>query len=317
MDDESLNLGVHVLITGGSGLVGRYLTSLLLGEGYKVSHLSRKQDQFGRVRVYRWDPSRGLLNPEILNRVDYIIHLAGANLGEKKWSETRKAEILDSRIGSAQLLHRVVTENGFPLKAFISASGINYYGCVTTDKIYREEDPPGNDFPGEVCRLWEEAADRFKSNGIRTVKIRSGVVLEIHGSAFSRLRLPAKFGVFPTLGKGNQYLSWIHIKGLCGIYLNAIRDSEIEGAYNAASPHYTKQRDFMKILSRVLNRAYFHPGVPEFILRGLYGEMSSVILDGSRVSSQKIINTGYRFEFDNLYNALSDIIYLRSAFRQS
>jgi uncharacterized protein (TIGR01777 family) len=313
MDDNISKNRVHVLITGGSGLIGRYLTSLLLENGYKVSHLSRNQDQFGRVRVFRWDPGKGILDPMVLEGVNYIIHLTGVKIGGKRWTEERRKVITGSRIDSARLLYKVISENNIPLKAFITASGINYYGTVTSDRIFMEDDQPGNDFLGNVCRLWEEAADTFRKEGIRTVKIRTGIVLEKDEGVLPRLFHPAKYGLFVIPGKGDQYIPWIHIKDLCHIYLKAIQDSSIEGVYNAVSPQHTAIRDFMRTMAEVMNQSYFHPRVPGIFLKILYGEMSSLIMEGSRISSSKIINAGYRFEFDNLHDALSDIIFRRFA----
>jgi uncharacterized protein (TIGR01777 family) len=313
MENQYPKHRMHVLITGGSGLIGRHLTSLLLGEGYNVSHLSRRQDQFGKVRVFRWDPAKGILDPGVMDGVDYIIHLAGANIGSKRWSEERKEEIIRSRIDSAHLLHKVVSENSVPLKAFITASGINYYGTVTTDRIFTEEDQPGDDFLSDVCRLWEEAAELFRKEGTRSVKIRTGVVLDKEDGALLKLLLPAKYGLFTIPGKGDQYMPWIHIKDLCGIYLKAIRDPAIAGAYNAVSPQHITTLDFMGTMAEVMNRSFFHPRVPGIALKILYGEMSSLVREGTRISSQKIKNAGYRYEFDNLHDALDDIISHRSA----
>ena len=178
MTGTSSNIKSRVLITGGSGLVGRHLTSMLLAEGYSVAHLSRSQGQFGRVRVYRWDPEQGILDPMALDGVNYIIHLAGANIGEKRWSEKRRKEIVSSRVDSALLLHRIAIENNIMLRAFISASAVGYYGSATTEKIYTEQDQPASDFLASTCRQWEGAADTFEKSGTRTVKIRSAMVLE-------------------------------------------------------------------------------------------------------------------------------------------
>jgi uncharacterized protein len=286
-----------VLITGGSGLVGRYLTSLLLAEGYIVSHLSRTSNHFGRVRVFRWDPGKKIIDPVIFEGVDYIIHLAGANIGEKWWTGNRKEEIINSRVESAKLLHKSVSDTGKTLKAFISASAIGYYGSTTTERIFVEEDPAADDFLGTTCRLWEEAADLFKESGIRTVKIRTGVVLEKSDSALKKLLIPARFGVFPRLGNGKQYMPWIHIADLCGIYLKAINDEKMEGAYNAVSPQHIIQSEFMRTLAIVINKTLFHPPIPAILLRTALGEMSDVVLKGSRVSAEKILNAGYEFHF--------------------
>lgn len=298
-----------VLITGGSGLVGRYLTSLLLTEGYKVSHLSRNSNTFGKVRVFRWDPEKKIIDPVIFEGIDYLIHLSGANIGEKRWTKKRKEEIVISRVKSASLLHKTVVDNGIRLKAFISASAIGYYGLVTSDKIFKEEDPPGTDFLGTTCSRWEEAADLFGQEGIRTVKIRAAVVLEKNDAALSKLMLPAKYGFVIRTGTGRQYMPWIHIVDLCNIYLKAIQDMKMNGIYNAVSPEHVNHNDFLKILAKVMNKPVFLPRVPAFILKAILGEMSDVILKGSRISSEKITASGYEFIHPALEKALTDIIY--------
>ena len=297
-----------IMITGGSGLVGRYLTSLLLSEGYKVSHLSRKQDQFGRVRVFRWDPGKQIIDPEAFAGIDYIIHLAGANIGEKRWTEKRKEEIRKSRVDAAHLIYKVIKENRIPLKAFISASAVGFYGSVTSETIFTENDLPAEDFLGTICREWEEAACRFEEKGIREVRIRTAVVLEKNDSALSRLLIPARARIFPILGNGRQYMPWIHTEDLCRIYLKAIQDDNMTGAYNAASPDGTTHFRFMKTLARVMNRSGLFLPVPAFILRAILGEMSSVVLKGTRVSSEKIIKAGFHFKFDKLPDALENAI---------
>jgi uncharacterized protein len=300
--------GSTVLITGGSGLIGRHLTSLLLSEGYSVSHLSRKSDQFGKVRVYRWDPEKRILDPGILAGVDYIVHLAGANIGEKRWTRSRKREIINSRIDSTKLLFKTIYENSIELKAFISGSAVGYYGSITTDKIFNEEDPHLTDFLGNTCRLWEEAADLFNSRGIRTVKIRTAVVLEKNDSAMAKLLKPARVGIFPKLGSGRQYMPWIHIGDLCNIYLKAIQDERMEGACNAVAPQHITQKEFMRILARVMKKRFFHPPIPAIILKAALGEMSDVVLTGSRISADKIMNSGYSFIFPELEATLENIL---------
>jgi uncharacterized protein len=297
-----------VLITGGSGLIGRYLTSALLSEGYKVSHLSRNANQFGKVRVYRWNPGQYILDPAILEGVDYIIHLAGANIGEKRWTKIRKDEIVGSRVNSAKLIYKTVSENETTLKAFITASAIGYYGSVTSDHIFSEQDAPGSDFLGTTCQKWEEAADLFQNSGIRTVKIRTAVVLEKTDSALSKLMLPAKFGFLVKTGSGKQYMPWIHISDLIRIYLKALEDQKITGAYNAVSPHHVTHNEFVKTLSQVMNKPVLPVPVPSSILRLALGEMSEIVLKGSRVSSEKLIAAGFKFRFNNLSDALNNVL---------
>jgi uncharacterized protein (TIGR01777 family) len=303
--DTKIKNNMSVLITGGSGLIGRNLTSLLLSEGYKVSHLSRKANQFGKVRVFRWDPEKEIINPEVFEGIDYIIHLSGANIGEKRWTKSRKEEIIKSRTETAKLLYKVISQNGMQIRAFISASATGYYGSNTSEKIFREEDDPASDFLGTTCRLWEEAADLFGKIGVRTAKIRSAVVLDKNDSALTRILQPASFGLFPKLGSGRQYMSWISMKDLCNIYLKILCDDNMEGSYNAVLPQYATQLEFMRALAQTMHKPFFHPTVPEFVLRAVLGKMSDIVLKGSRVSSEKIINSGFQFVHPTLEEALS------------
>jgi uncharacterized protein (TIGR01777 family) len=308
MAESSNKTRSRVLITGGSGLVGRYLTSSLLSEGYGVAHLSRKQDQFGKVRVYRWDPGKGIIDPDVFNGVDYLIHLAGANIGEGRWSAERREEIVRSRVDSSRLLHKTVVKNKIRLKAFISASAVGYYGSVTSGKIFTESDPPASDFLASTCRQWEESADAFEKSGIRTVKIRTAMVLEKNDSALRRLMMPARHGIVFRLGSGHQYMPWIHISDLCGIYLKAIEDQSFSGPYNAVSPQNVTHDEFMKTLGTIMNKPVFLPHIPSFVLSALLGERSEVVLKGSRISSDKISGNGFLFAFDNLNDALEDLL---------
>jgi len=297
-----------VLITGGSGLIGKYLTSLLLEKGYSVSHLSRGRGYPGRVRVHTWAPEKEVLDPGVFTGIDNVIHLAGANIGSKRWSLLRKEEIISSRVDSARLIHKTITENNIQLNTFISASAIGFYGAVTSERIFTEDDLPGDDFLGMTCALWEESADLFESSGIRTVKIRTGVVLEKSDSAMSRFLSAARFGIFPTLGNGRQYFPWIHISDLCNIYLKAIEDVKMKGAYNAVAPGHTNNKSFMRILASAMNRPFISPPIPSFLLRLAMGESSVIALKGSRVSSEKLAGAGYNFEFPDPGSALKDTL---------
>ena len=299
---------LSVLITGGNGLIGKHLTSSLLSAGYTVSHLSRKIDQIENVRVFLWDPRKRMIDPESIKGVDFIIHLAGANIGAKRWTRERKKEILESRIDSARFLHQTVIGSSIQPKAFISASASGIYGTETTEKIFNEDDPPSGDFLGKVCMHWEEAADLFASSGIRTVKIRTAVVLEKNDSALSKLMKPGKFGFLVQTGTGLQYMPWIHITDLTNIYLKAIEDTKMCGAYNAVSPQHVTHRDFMLVLAGLMNLPVLPVPVPGFVLRTVLGELSDVILKGSRVSCDKITAEGYSFIFNNLEDALRNVI---------
>jgi uncharacterized protein len=307
-NSKNLKKKLSVLITGGSGLIGKYLTSLLLAAGYYVSWLSRNANQSGKIRTFRWDPENITIDQEALEGVDFIIHLAGANIGEKRWTRKRKEEIIESRVDSARILYKSFVDKGTALKAFISASATGIYGSETSAKIFCENDPPASDFLGTVCNRWEEAADLFNNSGIRTVKIRTAVVLEKNDSALSKLMMPGKFGFLIQTGAGRQYMPWIHINDLCNIYLKAIEDSGMKGVYNAVSPQHVTHRDFIHILAGVMKLPVFGIPIPGFVLKTVLGERSDVILKGSRVSSEKILNSGYRFLFGTLEDALKNVI---------
>ena len=286
-------------------MIGRYLTSLLLERGYRVAHLSRNANQFGVVRVFRWNPEKKILDPVVFEGIDYVVHLAGANMGQNRWTSDRKKEIVSSRVESARLLHKVINKNKINLKAFITGCGTGYYGSVTSDRIFTEEDPPSTDFTGTVCKLTEDTADLFSESGTRIVKLRTGVVLEKSNNALTKMRMTEKFGFLARAGSGKQYMPWIHITDLCNIFLKAIEDDTIKGSYNAASPQHATHSDFVNELGQVLNRIVIP--VPAFTVRMMFGEMSVIALKGSRVSSKKIIDSGYRFVFDDLHEAMKEI----------
>jgi uncharacterized protein (TIGR01777 family) len=300
--------GPSVLITGGSGLIGRYLTTALLSEGYAVSHLSRNTGAYGKVRVFRWNPDKKTADPGIFEGVDYLIHLAGANIGDKCWTKKRKEEIVTSRAENARFLHKLISEGRIALKGYITASATGYYGSFTSERIFTEEDPPSEDFLGTTCRLWEEGADLFADMGIRTVKIRTAVILEKSDGALSKMMKPAKFGLVVRLGNGKQYFPWIHINDLCNIYLMALKDQNMSGAYNAVAPEHINHNDLVRTMAGIMDKPFFLPPVPAGIIRLLMGEMSDIVLKGSRISCEKIIKAGYTFQFDKLDAALKNVI---------
>ncbi len=299
---------LSVLITGGSGLIGKYLTSTLLKSDYNVSHLSRNVTRQNKVRVFKWEPDEGYIDTEALKGIDYIVHLAGANIGEKRWSKKRKLEIIRSRVDSVKLIHKYITREGINLKAFISASATGYYGTSTSLQIFNENDPAANDFLGNVCKEWEEATDLFSSTGIRTVKIRTAVVLEKTDSALSKLMKPAKFGFLVKTGNGRQYMPWIHITDLCNIYLLAINKPDMSGSFNAVAPQSVTHSEFVNTLAQVMGKPVSPVHVPGFLLKVILGEMAKVVLKGSRVSSEKIMNEGYLFLYSDLDKALNNVI---------
>jgi hypothetical protein len=178
---------------------------------------------------------------------------------------------------------------------------------VTSEKIFSETDPPADDFIGDVCRQWELSADRFQESGIRTVKVRTGIVLARKGGALDRMTLTVRPGLGSALGSGKQYNPWIHIDDLCNIYIRAIEDKSMAGSWNAVAPEHMTNKEFMRTLAKVLKKPFFFPTVPSFALKLLFGTMSVILLKGSRVSAGKILSAGYNFEFPDLENALKNL----------
>jgi uncharacterized protein (TIGR01777 family) len=299
---------MNVLITGGSGLIGSVLSEMLLAEGHQVSLLSRSRRNGTGLPVYTWNSEKLEIPPEALEATDCIIHLAGANIGKKRWTAKRRQEILDSRTRPVHLLFERIKEQNIKLRTFISSSAIGFYGLSTSEKIYTEKDPPAGDFLGQVCSQWEQAAEQFAELGTRTVQLRTGVVLSGKGGALSRMLTPVKLGLGSALGNGRQYLPWIHVDDLCRIYIKALEDQAILGAYNAVAPEFVTNKAFTRTLARVVRKPFWFPKVPAIALKILFGKMGGLVLEGSRVSADKIEAAGYTFRFRLHETALKDLL---------
>ncbi|MCF8368625.1 MAG: TIGR01777 family oxidoreductase [Bacteroidales bacterium] len=297
-----------VLISGGSGLIGQHLSKMLVAKGYTVSFLSRSPNDSGNIKVYAWDWKNGKVDDEAIKNAEYIVHLAGAGIAEKRWTEKRKKVIIDSRVKTGEFLYNKTRELNPNLKAFITSSAIGYYGMITSEKVFDEADPTASDFFGITCSLWEKMADKFGEAGIRTVKIRTGVVLTKRGGALEKMLAPVRRGLGASLGSGKQYLPWIHMDDLCSIYIKAIEDTKMEGPYNAVAPQFTNYADFNQTAAKMLNKPLWLPNIPGFVLRLAMGEMAGMVLEGSRVSADKIQQTGFKFSFPDLEEALTDLL---------
>ncbi len=295
-----------ILITGGTGLVGKHLVKKLQEKGYDVAILSRAKKYDTDIQTYTWNCEKQEIEKEAINKAEYIIHLAGANIGDKRWTTRRKQLIIDSRVKTGKLIFDKIKEQNKNLKAFISASAIGYYGTITSNKVFTETDHPANDFLGKTCQQWEQSTDKFKELGIRTVKIRTGVVLTKQGGALAKMIKPVKIGIGSALDNGKQYLPWIHISDLCNIYIKAIEDTKMTGAYNAVAPDHKTNKEFTRTLAHVLKRPFWFPNVPAILMKLMFGKMSDILLKGSRISADKIKATGYDFLFTDLENALNN-----------
>lgn len=295
-----------VLITGASGAIARELSKKIEKE-YTVRFLTRKKKA---ENEFEWNLENNTINEQAFENVSHIIHLAGANISEKRWTEDRKKELISSRVNSAKLILNTLKKKNIKLKSFISASGINFYGTKTTDKIFTENDAPGNDFLSEVVVVWEKAADEFKEQNIaeRVVKIRTAVVLSKNEGALAKMMTPIKFGVGSPIGSGKQYMPWIHIDDICSMYEFALKNAETEGSYNASAPQHTTNENLTKLIVKVLNKPLLMPNVPSFILKLIFGELADALLEGSRASSEKIEKAGFEFQFPDLKMALEDLL---------
>jgi uncharacterized protein (TIGR01777 family) len=303
-----MTIAKKVLITGGSGLIGQALTRKLLLKGYKVAHLSRRKGHSLNVETFYWDVERRYLEPGALKDVAFIIHLAGAGVFDSAWTPGYKKEIIESRVHSAALLLENVLQANLPLKAFISASGVAFYGPDTGENVITESSPAGEGFLTEVVLQWENAADAFQKAGIRTVKLRTGIVFDKKGGALEKLVAPIRFGVGAPLGTGHQYIPWVHIADLCDMYLFAIESNTMEGVYNAVGPYPVTNKEFTIEAAKILKRPLLMPHVPSFILKRYMGEARArYILGGNRILTPKIENEGFKFEYPVLHPALSNL----------
>ena len=295
-----------VLITGGTGLVGKRLSKLLQNSGYQVDLLSRKRSKNEQHKTWLWDLEKNWIEEGALEDAHAIIHLAGANIGSTPFNDKGKKLLIDSRIKTSKLLFESAkTIDQFP-EVFISASAIGYYGMNTSSHIYSEEDLPGDDFVGELSLAWEKAADSFLDHS-RVAKIRIGLVLDKDEGALAKLALPIKFGMGSALGTGNQWMPWIHLDDLCSIFKHALVQTNYRGAYNGVAPEHVTHRSFIESVARQLKRPYWLPNTPTWLLKIFLGEKTNLLVEGSRVSSKKLVESGFEFKYENLKAALEEI----------
>ena len=297
-----------VLITGGSGLIGRALVDHLMKRGHVVSVLSRRKQIIPNTKSYVWDYENNQIDEQALENIDTIIHLAGAGVAEKRWTPKRKSEIIQSRVQTTRLLLDSISKMDRKPTTFISASAVGFYGSHKTDKVFSEEDTPGQDFLADTCVQWEEEVKKFDDIGIRTAIVRTGVVLTKRGGALSKMMAPMQAGIVSALGSGRQQLAWIHIQDLCAIYSKLLEEEHLKGVFNAVAPEQVNNKEFTLKLANVLNKSFVLPNTPSFLMKLLFGEMAVVLLNGNAVSSDKIQSQNFRFQFPKLEPALRDLL---------
>jgi len=294
-----------ILITGKNGLIAKSLTDKLKAYGYTIKSLSRKKTN--EPNVYYWDVNNNKIDLKAFENIDGIVHLAGANIGEKRWTDKRKQELYNSRIKSTNLLYESVKKLNLKLEFFISASAIGYYGTFTSSTVFTEEMPADNDFLANLCVDWEKEALKFEQLGARVVRLRTGVVFAKNDGAFLKLSKPVKYGIGAALGSGTQIIPWVHIDDIVNAYVFAI-ENELNGAYNIVAHEQVTNKELTEKIAKFYHRPLIFPNIPAFLLRLMFGEMSGIILEGSPIDNQTIKKAGFRFKYDNLCKALNNLI---------
>ena len=305
-----------VLISGGTGLIGSHLTNHLVDQGFDVIILSRNKNlssENPKITYSYWSVKDKIIDAEVVKKAHHIIHLAGAGVMDKKWTNDYKKIIADSRTKSAELIINCLKENEHYVKTFISASAIGWYGedrnAVERKEGFIESDLPSNDFLGETCVLWEASAEAVTSLGIRLVKLRTGIVLTNKGGELKEFRNVLNFGVAPILGNGKQVVSWIHIDDLCRMYSEAIQNPYLNGSYNAVAPNPVTQKELILLLGQKMRNRFFIPVyVPAFFLRLIFGKRSIEILKSATISSKKIKATGFTFLYPSIESAIDELL---------
>jgi uncharacterized protein len=289
-----------VLIAGGTGLIGRRLEKSLLAKGVEVRILTRNPK---RTNEFKWLPSEKLIDEKALFDVDTIINLAGAGIADSRWSAAYKKELLDSRIIPTQFLLEISPK--IPsLKQYITASGINCYGYQHPERKHVEDDVFGEDFLSQLVKVWEQSADPF-SKFCTVTKLRISVVLSKEGGALTKIAAPVKMYAATALGSGKQWMPWIQIDDLVRL-IEHVGNKRVEGVFNAIGGA-DSNKNFTAFLAKALKRPFFLPNVPSFLLKLIFGEMATVVLQGVNASNEKIKNTGFEFSHETLPGCFAEM----------
>lgn len=300
---------MKVLITGARGLIGSELVSLLLQNGHSIHYLSTSKKELQlelNFEGFYWNPSQGIIDENCILNVDAIIHLAGASIS-KRWTESYKQEIIESRIVSANLLYKLLKNNPNQVKHFVSASAIGIYPDNLTVLYTEDNKSVDASFLGNVVAKWEESVNKFRLLDIKVCKIRTGLVLSNKGGMLKEVVKPVKLGIGSPFGSGQQWQSWIHIHDLIHLYY-FILQKEWQGIYNGTAPNPVTNAEFTKTVASKLNKPFFMPNIPRFLMKLLLGEMHILLFTSQKVSSQRAVDNGFEFKYKMLDAALEDLL---------
>jgi uncharacterized protein (TIGR01777 family) len=301
---------MRVVITGGTGLIGRALAADLAADGHEVILLSRTPDRVtglpAGVRAEGWDGRTAAGWGPLADGAQAIVNLAGENLGAGRWTAERKRRIRDSRLNAGRAVVEAVQAAGQPPRVVVQSSAVGYYG-PQGDQELAEEAPSGSDFLARLCVEWEASTAPVEALGVRRVVIRSGVVLHASDGALPRMLLPFKLFAGGPLGNGRQWLSWMHIADEVAAIRFLIEKEEAAGAFNLTAPHPLTNAEFGRVVGRVLGRPAWMPA-PVFALRLVLGEMATMVLDGQRAAPRRLLAMGFAFRFPQAEAALRDLL---------
>ncbi|MFC3354898.1 TIGR01777 family oxidoreductase [Sphingobacterium zeae] len=296
-----------ILIAGGTGFVGGYLVSHLTDLGYEVHVLTRQslaEPEESGTKFFKWDLEKSYIDLKAFEGVDTIINLTGENISAGRWTSKRRLELIESRVLSLNLIYKYIEHHAIAIDKIISSSAVGYYGARTTNTIFSEDANSGSDFLADICKLWEKAARQFESLGVKTVILRKGIVVGKAGGMYAKLSPLARLGINVSVGDGKQYLPWIDIRDLGRLYEFILHQEDLRGVYNAVAPQHITMNDFSYSLLKSFDKTSFLPNVPAFMLKLLYGEMAAMLLQGSRVSDEKIRGVGFNFYYDTIEASL-------------
>lgn len=299
-----------ILITGASGLIGQELSKLLINKGFEVVVLSRREREHDQYQIYEWNLQKEYINEEVFeHKIDYIIHLAGAGIADKRWTTKRKKEIIDSRVDGVALLSKYLKKHGQQPKAFISAAAVGIYGDSGVEEVDESTaiDQSSDAFLVQSCILWEEAAQAFEQMGVRTAILRVGIVLSTSGGALAKMLPTYRLSVGGYFGDGQQYYPWVHIEEICDMFIFLLQNKEATGVYNGVAPNAVPNKVLAKTIADARDQKALLMPIPAMVMRLAMGEMADMVLHGANVQPNRLQADGYEFKHPELDAALKDL----------